>query len=121
MNSSLIPRCRLVLVLVSLMFSLMFAGRSFAQQDQDTELTADEIIQILQGNPDVLANAKSQIVAQLRNRGYDVSEKDITDDRLFSEIRSDDRVRQLAANELAKRGSGPAQENEQMPDEQIVP
>src|SRR5215469_2285486 len=91
LNSSLIPRCRLVLVLASLVFTLMFVGRSFAQQDQGTELTADEIIQILQENPDVLANAKSQIVAQLRNRGYDVSEKDITDDRLFSEIRSDDR------------------------------
>src|SRR6185437_2118372 len=95
LNSSLIPSCRLVLVLASLVFSLMFAGRSFAQQDQDTELTADEIIQILQGNPDVLANAKSQIVAQLRNRGYDVS-----DDRLFSEIRSDDRVRQMASDYL---------------------
>jgi protein involved in polysaccharide export with SLBB domain len=57
----------------------------------------------------VLAESKSEIVAQLRDRGYNVSERDITDDRLFSQIRSDDRVRQLAANELAKRGFGQQQ------------
>ncbi|HKV92100.1 MAG TPA: SLBB domain-containing protein [Candidatus Angelobacter sp.] len=119
MNSSLIPRCRLVLVLASLVLSLMFAGKLFAQQDQGTDLTADEIIQILQENPDVLANAKSQIVAQLRNRGYDVSEKDITDDRLFSEIRSDDRVRQMASDYLVSAGFGPQQNNEEpLPQEQ---
>ncbi|HSK45409.1 MAG TPA: SLBB domain-containing protein [Candidatus Binatia bacterium] len=60
-------------------------------------------------------------MSQLRDRGYNVSERDITDDRLFSQIRSDDRVRQIAANELAKRGFGPAQQADQAPDEQIVP
>ncbi|HZS27039.1 MAG TPA: hypothetical protein VFB76_07395, partial [Candidatus Angelobacter sp.] len=113
MNSSLIPRCRRVLLLASLVFSLMFAARLVAQQDQDTELSADQIVQILQENPDLLANAKSQIVAQLRNRGYDVSEKDVTDDRLFSEIRSDDRVRQMASDYLEGAGFGPQQSNEE--------
>ncbi|MCU1219221.1 MAG: polysaccharide export protein, partial [Candidatus Angelobacter sp.] len=84
-------------------------------------MSADEIIQILQENPDVLAEAKAEIANQLRDRGYNISEKDITDDRLFSQIRSDDRVRQLAANELAKRGIGPAQQSDQTSDEQIVP
>src|SRR3954468_24512099 len=109
---------RLGFLLALVVFCIALAGKSFAQ---DADLSANEIIQILQENPDVLAEAKAEIVAQLRDRGYNVSERDITDDRLFNQIRSDDRVRQLAANELAKRGFGPPQENEQTPDEQIVP
>ena len=109
---------RLGFLLALVLFCIVFTGKSFAQ---DSDLTADEIIQILQQNPDVLAEAKAEIVAQLRDRGYNVSERDITDDRLFNQIRSDDRVRQLAANELAKRGFGPPQENEQAPEEQIIP
>jgi protein involved in polysaccharide export with SLBB domain len=99
-------------------FCIVLTGKSFAQ---DADLSADEIIQILQENPDVLAEAKAEIVNQLRDRGYNVSENDITDDRLFSQIRSDDRVRQIAANELAKLGFSPAQQSDLVPDEQIVP
>src|ERR1700753_4164859 len=85
---------------------------------QDTsqvqELTADQIIQILQENPDVLAAAKTEIVNQLRDRGYNVSDQDITDDRLFGQIRSDDRVRKFASDELIRRGfRPPAEEDEQ--------
>ena len=103
-------RLRLGFLFALIVFCIVLTGKSFAQ---DSELSANEIIQILQENPDVLAEAKTEIVNQLRDRGYNVSERDITDDRLFSQIRSDDRVRQLAANELAKRGFGPAQESEQ--------
>ena len=103
-------RVRLVLLLALPLFSLVFAGSSRAQE---TELSAEEIIQILQENPDVLAEAKAEIVAQLRDRGYNVSERDITDERLFSQIRSDERVRQLASNELIKRGFGPQPEEPQ--------
>ncbi len=109
---------RLGCLLALVVFCIVLSGKSFAQ---DNDLSAEEIIQILQQNPDVLAEAKAEIVAQLRDRGYNVSENDITDDRLFSQIRSDDRVRQIAANELARRGFGPAQQGEQTPDEQIVP
>lgn len=108
MNSLFIHnRVRLAFLLALVVFSIAFTGRSLAQ---DADLTADEIIQILQENPDVLAEAKTEIVNQLRDRGYNVSEREITDDRLFSQIRSDDRVRQIAANELTKRGFGPAQQ-----------
>jgi len=118
LNSSFFrSRTRLGFLLALVLFCIVLTGKSFAQ---DSDLSANEIIQILQENPDVLAEAKAEIVSQLRDRGYNVSERDITDDRLFNQIRSDDRVRQLAANELAKRGFGPPQE-EQMPDEQIVP
>ncbi|HEY2914225.1 MAG TPA: SLBB domain-containing protein, partial [Candidatus Angelobacter sp.] len=119
MNSSLLrSRMRLGFLIALVLFCIVLTGKSFTQ---DSDLSANEIIQILQENPDVLAEAKAEIVAQLRDRGYNISERDITDDRLFNQIRSDDRVRQLAANELAKRGFGPPQENEQLPDEQIVP
>jgi protein involved in polysaccharide export with SLBB domain len=108
---------RLGFLLALVVFCIVLTGKSFAQ---DADLSAEEIIQILQQNPDVLAEAKAEIVSQLRDRGYNVSESDITDDRLFSQIRSDDRVRQIAANELTKRGFGPAQQD-LTPDEQIVP
>src|ERR1051326_9560012 len=97
-------RVRFLLALV--LFCIVFTGKSFAQ---DSELTADEIIQILQENPDVLAEAKAEIVNQLRDRGYNVSENEITYERLLNQIRSDDHVRDLAANELSKRGFGPEQ------------
>ncbi|HEV1995871.1 MAG TPA: SLBB domain-containing protein [Candidatus Acidoferrum sp.] len=75
-------------------------------QQEDTSLSAEAIIQILQENPDILAEAKSQIVAALRERGLAVSESDITDERLFSQIRSDDRVRLVMSDELKQRGYG---------------
>src|SRR5215469_14401985 len=65
-----------------------FSGKARAQQD-NSAMPAEEIIQILQQNPDLLAEAKTQIVSTLGDRGYAVTQSDITDDRLFSEIRSD--------------------------------
>ena len=109
---------RLGFLLALVVFCIALTGKSFAQ---DSNLSADQIIQILQENPDLLADAKAEIVTQLRDRGYNVSEQDITDDRLFGQIRSDDRVRQLAANELAKRGFGPQQQSDQNSDEQNPP
>jgi protein involved in polysaccharide export with SLBB domain len=112
-------RTRLVFLLALIAFSIALTGRSFAQE---ADLTADEIIQILQENPDVLAEAKTEIVNQLRDRGYNVSEREITDDRLFSQIRSDDRVRQLASDELTKRGFGASQQQgDQNTDQQTEP
>jgi protein involved in polysaccharide export with SLBB domain len=92
---------------------LLSIASTVKSQAQDSDLSADEVIQILQENPDVLAEAKVEIASQLRDRGYSVTDKDITDDRLFSQIRSDDRVRQIVANELAKRGFGGVQSPDQ--------
>ena len=97
-------------MLALVVFSLVLTGKSLAQTP---ELSADEIIQILQQNPDVLAEAKTEIVNQLRERGYNVSESDITDDRLFDRIRTDDRVRQAISSELVQHGYGPDQQNPQ--------
>ena len=103
-------RQRLVFLLALVVFSIVLTGKSLAQTPQ---LSADEIIQILQQNPDVLAEAKTEIVNQLRERGYNVSESDITDDRLFDRIRTDDRVRQAISDELVQHGYGTDQQNAQ--------
>src|SRR5579884_1275661 len=100
-------RLRIFLLLALALFTLFEARKSLAQ---DEGLSAEEIIQILQDSPDVLADAKQQIVAQLRDRGYNVSVQDITDERLFNQIQSDDRVRQLASDYLTQHGFSPQQQ-----------
>jgi len=109
---------RLALFLLSLAFGSMSFAQQPQQTQQDTDLSADDIIQILQDDPELLAEAKAQIVAQLRDRGYAVSEREITDERLFTEIRSDDRARIAMSNELKKRGFGVPQDNEQATEQQ---
>ncbi|HEX7288700.1 MAG TPA: SLBB domain-containing protein [Candidatus Angelobacter sp.] len=81
-------------------------GQQAQSQQQEGDLPADEIIQVLQENPDVLQEAKAQIASQLQARGYPVTEKDITDQRLFDEIRSDERVRHVMSEALKQRGFG---------------
>lgn len=97
-----------VFVIASLLLAVLPLAYSQQQQQQqqDTDLPAEDIIQILQENPDLLADAKAQIVEQLRDRGYSVTEREITDDRLFSEIRTDDRVRHVMSDALKDRGYG---------------
>jgi protein involved in polysaccharide export with SLBB domain len=77
-----------------------------AQASQEQDLPADQIVEVLEQNPDLLAEAKQEIAAQLRDRGYPVSERQITDDRLFQEIRSDERARHVMSEEVKKRGFG---------------
>src|ERR1051326_223073 len=110
-------RLRLFAIL-ALAFTLLLTGRAMAQ---GTEFSADEIIQILEDNPDVLAEAKQQIVNQLRDRGYNVSIGDITDDRLFNYIRSDDRVRQVANDFLLQKGFSPQQQGDQTQQQEQQP
>lgn len=75
-------------------------------QPDSGPLSADEIIQILQDNPDLLSEAKAEIVSKAQERGYTITEAEITDERLFSQIRDDDRVRLVISDELKKRGFG---------------
>ena len=77
-----------------------------AVPSQDQDLPADDIVAILQANPDLLAEAKAEIAAQLRDRGYPISDRQITDDRLFTEIRSDERARHIMSEQLKQRGFG---------------
>src|SRR5215472_14536011 len=104
---------RLLHLTLALLGVLAASLLGLAQSAQGEDLSADEIIEILQQNPDVLAEAKAEIVAQLRDRGYPVTDRSITDDRLFSEIRSDDRARHVMSEELKKRGFGAEPESPQ--------
>ena len=97
---------------------LLFSPVSRAQEQADQGLPAGQIIEILQGNPDLLAEAKKEIVSKLRDRGFSVTEADITNDRLFSQIQSDDRVRLAVSNELKARGYG---QEEAPPAQQAAP
>ena len=95
---------KMCLVLALSFLALSRFSYAQQQQPQDQELSADEIIQILQQNPDLLAEAKTEIAQQLQDRGYPVTVREITDDRLFTEIRSDDRVRQAMSDALKQQG-----------------
>jgi protein involved in polysaccharide export with SLBB domain len=109
--------------------TLPLSGQRLAQQIQaqqaqanqqqapaeDVELSADDIIQILRENPDVLADAKAEIVAQLRDRGYPITERELSDERLFSEIRSDERARKAMSDQLKSRGFGGGSETDSQP------
>jgi protein involved in polysaccharide export with SLBB domain len=97
---------RLTLALAFAFFAVLALAQSQQQPQQDEDLSADEIIQILQENPDLLAEAKTEIVQQLQSRGYPVTEGEITDQRLFDEIRSDDRARHAMSDALKQRGYG---------------
>ncbi|MGE5323788.1 MAG: SLBB domain-containing protein [Actinomycetota bacterium] len=99
--------------LVLALACLALARFSHAQQQPNQDLSADEIIQILQQNPDLLAEAKTEIAKQLQDRGYPVTVREITDDRLFSEIRSDDRVRHVMSDALKQHGYGVEQPSAQ--------
>lgn len=101
-----------ICLLLALSF-LALSRFSQAQQQQDQDLSADEIIQILQQNPDLLAEAKTEIAQQLQDRGYPVTVREITDDRLFTEIRSDDRVRHAMSDALKQQGYGVQQPSTQ--------
>ena len=100
-----------LLAVIALYISFPVTTAAQAQPDQPLpQLTAEQIIGILQQNPDILAEAKARIASELQSRGYSVTVNEITDDRLFSEINSDERVRQTMSDFLARRGFGADQE-----------
>ncbi|MCU1307207.1 MAG: polysaccharide export protein, partial [Acidobacteriaceae bacterium] len=80
---------------------------SAAQQQTDSNpLSADQVIRILQSNPELLTEAKTQIQNAARDSGYPVNQSDITDDRVFSKVRFDDQFRLTLSTELKERGYG---------------
>src|SRR6266478_6260890 len=80
---------------------------SAGQQQPDLNpLPADQIIRILQANPELLSDAKTQIQNAARDSGYPVNQTEITDDRVFSKVRSDDQFRVALSTELKERGYG---------------
>lgn len=102
----------LALALLCLCLTPLVQAQQSNAPQQDADLAADDIIEILQQNPELLADAKAQIVSQLRDRGYPITERELTDERLFNEIRSDDRARHVMSEQLKMRGYGTNQSTE---------
>jgi len=70
------------------------------QKDQ----LAEEVVKVLRENPPLLLEAKSQIAAELNRRGFPVGEVELSDARVFTQIRTNPDLRDLVANSLQARG-----------------
>src|SRR5437879_6047473 len=92
-----------VLVVLCAMLVCISAAQ---RQPEANSLSADQVIQILQSNPEALADAKTQIQNTARDSGYPVNQSEITDDRVFSKVRSDDQFRFELSAQLKERGYG---------------
>ncbi|MEI9979825.1 MAG: SLBB domain-containing protein [Edaphobacter sp.] len=70
-------------------------------------LPAGQIIQILQQNPDLLMEVKSQVADYLQQQGTQVNESDITDEMLYNQIQTSASVRANITVFLQSRGYVP--------------
>src|ERR1700733_3543389 len=70
-------------------------------------LPADQIIQILQQNPDLLTEVKSQIADYLQQQGTQVNASDITDEMVYNQIQTNASVRANITVFLQARGYVP--------------
>ena len=72
-----------------------------------TALPADEIIQVLQQNPDLLAEVKDQVAQRLQQQGTQVQAGDISDEMLYNQIQTNASVRAQITTFLQVQGYAP--------------
>ena len=72
-----------------------------------TALPADQIIQILEQNPDLLAEVKDQVAERLQQQGTQVQASDITDEMLYTQIQTSATVRAQITSYLQAQGYAP--------------
>jgi protein involved in polysaccharide export with SLBB domain len=72
-----------------------------------TALPADQIIQILEQNPDLLAEVKDQVAERLQQQGTQVQASDITDEMLYTQIQTNATVRAQITSYLQAQGYAP--------------
>jgi protein involved in polysaccharide export with SLBB domain len=72
-----------------------------------TALPADQIIQILEQNPDLLAEVKDQVAERLQQQGTQVQASDITDEMLYTQIQTSPTVRAQITTYLQLQGYAP--------------
>lgn len=72
--------------------------------EQVPNVSADEIIELLQTNPNVAGDVKVGIAKRLTEQGRPISADQITDDMLYQQIRTNSAVREYVASELLKNG-----------------
>lgn len=70
-------------------------------------MSADQIIQILQGNPDLLVEVKNQVADYLQLQGTQLQSNDISDEMLYNQISTNARVRSEISTFLEARGYAP--------------
>jgi protein involved in polysaccharide export with SLBB domain len=70
-------------------------------------LPADQIIQILEQNPDLLAEVKDQVAERLQQQGTQVQANDITDEMLYNQIQTNASVRAQITTFLQVQGYAP--------------
>jgi protein involved in polysaccharide export with SLBB domain len=71
---------------------------------QPMSLSADQIIQILQENPDLVVEIKSQVADRLQQQGSQVDVNDITDQMLYNQIATNTDLRTNVSTFLRARG-----------------
>jgi protein involved in polysaccharide export with SLBB domain len=83
------------------------SGSSFLGSGGQTRMTAlssDQIISILEQNPDLLTELKSQIADQMAEQGDQVDASDISDATLYNQIATNARLRANITTVLRARG-----------------
>lgn len=76
------------------------AGQGVAGQG----ISAQQIIQVLQQNPDLVVEVKSQVADRLQQQGIEIDENSISDQMLYEEISTNSDVRTNIGNFLQARG-----------------
>ncbi len=69
-----------------------------------TVLSADQIIQILQEDPDLLMVVKNQIADRMQQQGMQIQAVDISDDAVFHQVSADAGLRATLSRSLEARG-----------------
>ena len=90
-------RVALVVTLV-----ILLGPASLAQQSENATLPAESVIAILRSNPDLISPMKALAIHFLQTQGVAVA--GMTDEGLFTEIRSDERVRREITDQLRAQG-----------------
>jgi protein involved in polysaccharide export with SLBB domain len=79
-------------------------SRGFADLAPQTELSADQIINILQQSPDLVVELKSELADRMQQQGSQVDPNDISDQMLYSQISTNANLRANITSVLRARG-----------------
>ncbi|RXH54199.1 polysaccharide biosynthesis/export family protein [Granulicella sibirica] len=82
----------------------MSAPMSVPTISNNTSFSSSDLIDILQGNPDLLTQVKEQAAGFLSQRGMTVSANDFTDQQFFEQIQTSEQLRSSLTDFLLARG-----------------
>jgi protein involved in polysaccharide export with SLBB domain len=77
---------------------------NFSSMPQNGPLSADQITSILQQNPDLVTELKSQLADRLQQQGIQIDANDISDQMLYSQIATNADLRSSISTVLRARG-----------------